>query len=197
MDVVHSRKFQPNQWFAGLVIGVSLFSQCVIQRMDVRFYCSRWSDREPPRYFPQIWVRDVVGHEVRAVLAHPGEDLPALDGARMALGQIKPGECYLRVIYVPDPATNSVFVISAFRLRGKVLKACRDRQRSRGHHHHLRVAPEVPQGVVPIEGFPTQEPFPAGWNDVRVRRVIDHYETQDETAAVAEDEAALEIAHAP
>jgi hypothetical protein len=165
--------------------------------MNVRFYCSRWSDCEPPRYFPQIWVRDVVGHEVRAVLAHPGEDLPAMDGARMALGQIKPGECYLRVIYVPDSPTNSVFVISAFRLRGKVLKACRDRQRSRGHHHHLRVAPEVPQVVAPLDGFPTQEPFPGGWDEERVRRVIDHYETQDETAAVAEDGAALGTAHTP
>ncbi len=163
--------------------------------MNVRFYCSRWDNLEPPRYLPQIWVRDVVADEVRVVLAHSSEDLPAIDGARMALGQIKPGECYLRVVYVPDSETNSVFVISALRLRGKVLKACRTRQRSRGHHHHLCVAPEAPQVVVPLDGFPTQEPFPTGWDEERVRRVIAHYETQEQTAAVAEDEAALKIAH--
>ncbi len=31
--------------------------------------------------------------------------------------------------------------------------------------------------------------FPAGWNENRVRRVIDHYEDQSEEEAVAEDEA--------
>jgi len=34
--------------------------------------------------------------------------------------------------------------------------------------------------------------FPAGWNEDRVRRVLEHYEQQSEEEAVAEDEAAGE-----
>ena len=34
--------------------------------------------------------------------------------------------------------------------------------------------------------------FPPGWNAQRVRDVLEHYESQSEEQAVAEDEAALE-----
>jgi hypothetical protein len=34
--------------------------------------------------------------------------------------------------------------------------------------------------------------FPDGWDDARVKRVLEHYETQSEEQAVAEDEAASE-----
>jgi len=34
--------------------------------------------------------------------------------------------------------------------------------------------------------------FPKGWDEERVKRVLDHYETQTEDEAVAEDEAAWE-----
>ena len=34
--------------------------------------------------------------------------------------------------------------------------------------------------------------FPPGWDEQRVRRVLEHYESQTEEEAVAEDEAALE-----
>ena len=34
--------------------------------------------------------------------------------------------------------------------------------------------------------------FPRGWDEERVRRVLEHYESQSEIAAVAEDEAAYE-----
>jgi hypothetical protein len=37
-----------------------------------------------------------------------------------------------------------------------------------------------------------QSKFPEGWNEARVRRVLDHYEAQSEEEAVAEDEAAFE-----
>ena len=33
--------------------------------------------------------------------------------------------------------------------------------------------------------------FPAGWNEQRVREVVDYYETQTDEEAVAEHEAAL------
>ena len=35
-----------------------------------------------------------------------------------------------------------------------------------------------------------QNRFPPGWTDARVRRVLDHYDTQSDVGAVAEDEAA-------
>ena len=38
----------------------------------------------------------------------------------------------------------------------------------------------------------SQPKFPAGWDEERVRRVLEHYETQSDEEAVAEDEAAYE-----
>ena len=37
-----------------------------------------------------------------------------------------------------------------------------------------------------------QGAYPAGWDEDRVRRVLEHYETQSDEEAVAEDEAAYE-----
>jgi hypothetical protein len=34
--------------------------------------------------------------------------------------------------------------------------------------------------------------FPDGWDDARVKRVVEHYESQTDEQAVAEDEAAAE-----
>lgn len=39
-----------------------------------------------------------------------------------------------------------------------------------------------------------QSKFPPGWDETRVKEVIAHYESQTEEEAVAEDEAAFEIA---
>jgi len=38
----------------------------------------------------------------------------------------------------------------------------------------------------------TENRFPDGWDEARVRRVLDYYERQSEDQAVAEDEAAYE-----
>jgi len=38
----------------------------------------------------------------------------------------------------------------------------------------------------------TEQKFPPGWDAERVRRLIAHYDAQDEDAQVAEDEAAQE-----
>jgi hypothetical protein len=38
----------------------------------------------------------------------------------------------------------------------------------------------------------SQNRFPPGWDEERVRRVLAHYEEQSEDEAVAEDEAAFE-----
>lgn len=66
--------------------------------------------------------------EVEDVLVRPGEDRQAREGARIALGQTSSGR-FLRVIYVSDPAPESVFVITAYDLTGKALLAYRRRRR--------------------------------------------------------------------
>jgi hypothetical protein len=40
----------------------------------------------------------------------------------------------------------------------------------------------------------SENPFPCGWNELRFQQVIQHYEGQTEEEAVAEDEAAWELA---
>ena len=37
-----------------------------------------------------------------------------------------------------------------------------------------------------------QSKFPPGWDEERVRKVLDHYDSQSEEEALAEDEAAYE-----
>jgi hypothetical protein len=54
----------------------------------------------------------------------------AREGSRIAIGRTSGGR-YLRVIYVPDLSPNSVFVITAYELRGKPLIAYRRRRRKK------------------------------------------------------------------
>lgn len=68
--------------------------------------------------------------EVIEVLEHPGEDRNGREGCRVALGQTVSGR-FLRVIYVPDPEPESVFVITAYELGGKPLAAFRRRRRKK------------------------------------------------------------------
>ncbi len=51
-------------------------------------------------------------------------------GARVALGQAESGR-YLKVIYVPDPEPNSVFIVTAYELKGKHLAAFKRRLRKK------------------------------------------------------------------
>ncbi len=101
------------------------------------------------------------------VLRRPMEDRPGDEGSRVAVGRTEAGR-YVRVIYVPDAVLDSVLVITAYQLGSKALRALRRRRR----RNQLR--------------------YPAGWDAERVRRVLEHYETQSDEEAVAEDEAAYE-----
>jgi hypothetical protein len=91
---------------------------------NVRYYI------DPETGLPHIYNHSVTEEEVEAVLARPGEDRQGYEGARIAIGQTEVGR-YLRVIYVPDPEPGSVFVITAYELRGKPLTAYRRRRRRR------------------------------------------------------------------
>lgn len=66
--------------------------------------------------------------EVEEVLARPLEDRPGQNDSRVALGQTEVGR-YLRVVYVPDPVPESVFVITAYEIGPKAKKALRRRQK--------------------------------------------------------------------
>ena len=92
--------------------------------MKIRFYI------DPETGSPHIYKHDVKENEVEDVLEKPGEDRPGKENSRIAIGQTKGGR-YLRVIYVPDAEPHSIFVITAYELSGKPLKAYRRRGRRR------------------------------------------------------------------
>ena len=89
--------------------------------MKIRYYIDPVTDS------PHIFNHQVTEDDVEEILARPGEDRRGYEGARIAIGQTKAGR-YLRVIYVPDPQAGSVFVITAYELRGKALAAYRRRK---------------------------------------------------------------------
>jgi len=92
--------------------------------MNIRFYI------DPETGLPHIYEHEVDESEVEDVLRSPVEDRPGREGSRVAIGQTRAGR-YLRVIYHPDPVPNSVFVITAYELKGKPLAAYRRRRRRR------------------------------------------------------------------
>lgn len=93
--------------------------------MEVRYY------PDPETGLPRIYEHGVTEAEVESILARPSEEGPSASGSRQALGQTASGR-YLRVIYVPDTKGDGVFVVTAYALEGKQLKAFRRRKRGRG-----------------------------------------------------------------
>jgi len=93
--------------------------------MKIRFYV------DPETDAPHIHNHDIDEQEVADVLANPGEDRVGREGSRIAIGRTGDGR-YLRVIYVPDPAPATVFVITAYELTGKPLVAYRRRRKRKG-----------------------------------------------------------------
>lgn len=91
-------------------------------KVKIRYYID--SETESPH----IYRHNVTEGEVEAILTHPGEDRLGREGSRVAVGKTSEGR-YLRVIYVPDPELNSVFVITAYELKGKPLTAYKRRRR--------------------------------------------------------------------
>jgi hypothetical protein len=90
--------------------------------VNIRYYI------DPETQLPHIYGHNVEEAEVEEVLVSPGEDRPGREGSRVAIGKTSAGR-YLRVIYVPDPVPNSVFVVTAYELAGKPLVAYRRRRR--------------------------------------------------------------------
>jgi hypothetical protein len=92
--------------------------------MQVRFYLDTDSGK------PHIYRHRVSEAEAEDVLTRSIEDRAGRDGARVAIGQTRAGR-YLRVVYVPDPEPDSVFVITAFDLGPKALRAFRRRRKKK------------------------------------------------------------------
>jgi hypothetical protein len=90
--------------------------------MDVRFHI------DPETGQPHILEHGVTEDEVREVLRRPGEDRAGEEDSRVAIGQTSAGR-YLKVIYARDAVGDNVFVITAYDLTGKPLRAYRRRQR--------------------------------------------------------------------
>jgi hypothetical protein len=74
--------------------------------MNIRFY------RDPATGEPHIYTHGVTEDEVEEVIRRPGEDRRGREGARVVIGQTRAGR-FLRVIYVPDPEPESIYVLTS------------------------------------------------------------------------------------
>lgn len=91
-------------------------------RVDLRFYF------DPETEEPHIYNHGVSEDEVEEVLTNPSEARRGREGSWVVTGPTASGRL-LRVIYSPDAAPRSVFVITAYELMGKPLAAYNRRQR--------------------------------------------------------------------
>src|SRR5216683_1015148 len=92
--------------------------------VNVRFYIDPETDEA------HVESHGISVDEAEEVLAAPLVDYPGTRGTRIAVGQTSTGR-YIRVIYVPDRVPGSIFVITAYDLPPKALRALRRRLRRR------------------------------------------------------------------
>ena len=85
----------------------------------------------PETGLPHIYDHGVAEYEVQDVLDDPLETAVSSDSSRVVIGQTRSGR-YLLVAYRQNRATNPIFVITAYQLRGNDLARFRRRQRRRG-----------------------------------------------------------------
>jgi hypothetical protein len=90
--------------------------------MKIRFYI------DPNTGLPHIHKHGVNEYEVEEVLQNPGEDRLGTKGTRIIIGQTSVGR-YLRIVCRIE--SNSVFVITAYELKDKLLSAYKRRMRRR------------------------------------------------------------------
>ena len=91
--------------------------------MEIRFYLDAAGH-------PHIHRHGVTEAEVTDVLESALEDGAGAEGARVAIGRAQAGRV-LKVIYVPDPNGNGLFVITAYQMTPKALRALKRRLRKR------------------------------------------------------------------
>ena len=89
--------------------------------MDLRF------NRDPESGLPHFFDHGVTEEEVLEVLLRRGEIRRGSEDSWVKIGQTSAGR-YLKVVYVPQE-TGELLVVTAFEIRGNMLKAFRRRQR--------------------------------------------------------------------
>jgi hypothetical protein len=93
--------------------------------VDIRYYVD--ADTE----LPHVYAHNVDESEVEDVLRRPQENLPGRRNSRIVIGRTRAGRV-LKVVIVPDDDGEGVFVVTAFDLTGKPLRAFQRRLRRRG-----------------------------------------------------------------
>ncbi len=94
--------------------------------MEIRYHIDPDSD------LPHIFGHGVSKREVEQVLLAPLEKRRGDRDSVVVNGRTLGGR-FLRVIAVPDTDGQGIFIITAYDLRGKPLKALRRRMKNRGH----------------------------------------------------------------
>ena len=92
--------------------------------MQIRYHI------DPATGLPHIYEHNVSEPEVEDILGRSLQDIRGRDDSRIAIGQTEAGR-YLKVIYVPDPVPDSVFVITAYELGPKAKRAIRRRKKKK------------------------------------------------------------------
>jgi hypothetical protein len=92
--------------------------------LNIRLYI------DPDTGEPHIARHGVSEDEVSQVLVRPIEDRPGRDESRVALGKTDSGR-YIRVVYVPDPDTDSLLVVTAYDIGPGAKRALTRRMRRR------------------------------------------------------------------
>lgn len=92
--------------------------------MEIRYHLN------PNTGEPHIYDHDVTESEVEDVLRRPMEQTPGRRDSIVALGQTRAGRA-LKVIYVPDDNGAGIFVITAFDLPPKQVRALKRRLKRR------------------------------------------------------------------
>lgn len=92
--------------------------------MRIRYYI------DPVTGLPHIYDHHVSEQEVEGILGGPMQDIRGREDSRIAIGQTEAGR-YLKVIYIPDPIPDSVFVITAYELGPKAKRAVRRKRRKK------------------------------------------------------------------
>lgn len=90
--------------------------------MELKFFIDPETDQ------PHVYNHGVTEAEVREVLARPGLVLKGSKNSRFTLGQTQAGR-YLKVVHAQRKGGPGIFVITAYELRGKELRAYRRRRR--------------------------------------------------------------------
>ena len=91
--------------------------------MHIRFY------RDPATGEPSTTM---MSQKMKSKMSSVAQVKTTWVGKGLVLPSVRHGLEVFRVIYVPDPEPDSIFVITAYELRGKPLTVYRRRQRRKG-----------------------------------------------------------------